>query len=140
MNHMPEGCRPACAPRFTPTQGQYLAFIHAYTLVIGRPPAEADLQHFFQVTPPSVHQMVITLERNGLIRRRPGTARSIEVMVDPGAPPASAPVTINPSILLCRGTRHAPLLAGCLAAGLSSALCAVRFFCVVCWVCFGVCL
>ena len=41
MNHMPEGCRPACAPRFTPKQGQYLAFIHAYTLVIGRPPAEA---------------------------------------------------------------------------------------------------
>ena len=72
MNHMPEGCRPACAPRFTPKQGQYLAFIHAYTLVIGRPPAEADLQRFFQVTPPSVHQMVITLERNGLIRRRPG--------------------------------------------------------------------
>ena len=56
MNHMPEGCRPACAPRFTPKQGQYLAFIHAYTLVIGRPPAEADLQRFFQVTPPSVHQ------------------------------------------------------------------------------------
>ena len=74
MNHMPEGCRPACAPRFTPKQGQYLAFIHAYTLVIGRPPAEADLQRFFQVTPPSVHQMVITPERNGLIRRRPGTA------------------------------------------------------------------
>ena len=70
MNHMPEGCRPACAPRFTPKQGQYLAFIHAYTLVIGQPPAEADLQLFFQVTPPSVHQMVITLERNGLIRRR----------------------------------------------------------------------
>jgi DNA-binding MarR family transcriptional regulator len=88
MNHMPEGCRPACAPRFTPKQGQYLAFIHAYTLVIGRPPAEADLQRFFQVTPPSVHQMVITLKRNGLIRRRPGTARSIEVLVDPGALPA----------------------------------------------------
>ena len=35
MNHMPEGCRPACVPRFTPKQGQYLAFIHAYTLVIG---------------------------------------------------------------------------------------------------------
>jgi Mn-dependent DtxR family transcriptional regulator len=68
--------------------GQYLAFIHAYTLVIGRPPAEADLQLFFQVTPPSVHQMVITLERNGLIRRRPGTARTIEVLVDPGALPA----------------------------------------------------
>jgi len=30
--------------RFTEKQGQYLAFIHAYTLVMGRPPAEADMQ------------------------------------------------------------------------------------------------
>ena len=56
---------------FTPRQGQYLAFIHAYTLVNGRPPAEADMQRFFRVTPPSVYQMVLTLERDGLISRRP---------------------------------------------------------------------
>ena len=108
MNHMPEGCRPACAPRFTPKQGQYLAFIHAYTLVIGRPPAEADLQRFFQVTPPSVHQMVITLERNGLICRpseRPEASRCWSI---PERYRPSTPVTINPSILLCRGT-SAPL-------------------------------
>ena len=49
-------------PKFTPKQGQYLAFIHAYTVVNGRPPAEADMQRFFRVTPPSVHQMVVTLE------------------------------------------------------------------------------
>src|SRR5260370_40176703 len=73
--------------RFTPRQGQYLAFIHAYTLVIGRPPAEADLQRFLQVTPPSVHQMVLALERSRLIRRQPGIARSIEVLVDPEARP-----------------------------------------------------
>jgi hypothetical protein len=42
---------------FTPRQGQYLAFIHAYTLVLGRPPAEADIQKFFRVTPPTVHQL-----------------------------------------------------------------------------------
>ena len=87
MNHMPERCRPASIPDFTPKQGQYLAFIHAYALVIGRPPAEADLQRFFQVTPPSVHQMVLTLERSGLIRRQPGIARSIKVLVDPEALP-----------------------------------------------------
>src|SRR5882672_2109188 len=87
MNRASEPCLAASLLRFTPKQGQYLAFIHAYTLVIGRPPAEADLRRFFQVTPPSVHQMVITLERNGLIRRRPGTARSIEVLVDPEALP-----------------------------------------------------
>jgi hypothetical protein len=56
-----------------------------------RPPAEADLQRFFQVTPPSVHQMVLTLERNALIRRHPGIARSIKVLVDPEAlPPLQA--------------------------------------------------
>jgi DNA-binding MarR family transcriptional regulator len=69
-------------PVFTPRQGQYLAFIHACTLVNGRPPAQADIQRFFQVTPPSVHQMLLTLERTGLISRRPGVARSIVVLVD----------------------------------------------------------
>jgi hypothetical protein len=33
----------------TPTQGQYLAFICAYARVLGRPPAEADLQENFTV-------------------------------------------------------------------------------------------
>jgi DNA-binding MarR family transcriptional regulator len=87
MNQMPGLCRRAGVPGLTPKQGQYLAFIHAYTLVLGRPPAEADLQRFFQVTPPSVHQMVLTLERNRLIRRDPGIARSIQVLVDPEALP-----------------------------------------------------
>jgi LexA DNA binding domain len=74
---------PPPAPSFTPKQGQYLAFIYAYTRVLGRPPAEADLQRHFGVTPPSIHQMVLTLERAGLIRRRAGAARSIEVLVAP---------------------------------------------------------
>jgi DNA-binding MarR family transcriptional regulator len=56
---------------FTPKQGQYLAFIRAYTLVNGRPPAEADMIRFFRVTPPSVYQMVLSLERAGLISRKP---------------------------------------------------------------------
>jgi DNA-binding MarR family transcriptional regulator len=91
MNQMPGVCRPLSAAAFTPKQGQYLAFIHAYTLVLGRPPAEADLQRHFRVTPPSVHQMVLTLERAGLIRRQPGVARSIEVLIDPGALPPLRP-------------------------------------------------
>jgi Mn-dependent DtxR family transcriptional regulator len=70
-------------PGFTEKQGQYLAFIYAYTRVNARPPAEIDMQRYFNVTPPSVHQMVLTLERAGLIRRQPGAARSIEVLVDP---------------------------------------------------------
>jgi len=70
-------------PGFTPKQGQYLAFIYAYTRVLGRPPAEVDIQRHFKVTPPTVHQMVLGLERDGLIQRTPGAARSILVLVPP---------------------------------------------------------
>ena len=48
---------------FTAKQGQYLAFIDAYTRVHRRPPAEWEMQRHFGVTPPSVHQMVLTLDR-----------------------------------------------------------------------------
>lgn len=70
-------------PNFTAKQAQYLAFIHAYTRLNRQPPAEADIQSYFGVTPPSVHQMILTLERRGFIRRQPRTARSIQVLVDP---------------------------------------------------------
>lgn len=60
-----------------------MAFIYAYSRVMGRPPAERDLQDYFAVTPPSVHQMVLTLERQGFIRRQPRVARSIELLVPP---------------------------------------------------------
>jgi DNA-binding MarR family transcriptional regulator len=83
--------QPSGPRRFTEKQGQYLAFIHAYALVMGRPPAEADLRRHFQVTPPSVHQMVLTLERAGLIRRQPGVARSIQLLVDAGSLPPLQP-------------------------------------------------
>ena len=71
------------AKTFTPKQGQYLAFIHLYTRLHRRPPAETDMQQYFRVSPPSVHQMVLTLERAGFIRRRPRVPRSIEMLVDP---------------------------------------------------------
>jgi hypothetical protein len=41
------------------------------------------MQRHFGVSPPSVHQMVLTLERAELVRRQLGVARSIEVMVAP---------------------------------------------------------
>ena len=85
-------------PSFTTKQGQYLAFIYAYTRVLGRPPAEADLQRHFRVSPPSVHQMVLTLERTGLIRRQPGVPRSIEVLVDPEILPALAAQPFKTSV------------------------------------------
>jgi Mn-dependent DtxR family transcriptional regulator len=73
---------------FTPLQGQYLAFIRMYTLIHREPPAEADMQSFFRVTPPSVHQMVLTLERRGFVQRTPGKARSLRVLLDPGMLPS----------------------------------------------------
>lgn len=66
-------------PDYTTRQGQYLAFIYYYTKVNARPPAEADIQRYFGVSPPSVHQMIVTLERLGFITRVPGQGRSIRL-------------------------------------------------------------
>jgi len=83
---------PSSNPRFTEKQGQYLAFIYMYTLVNGQPPAEADMQRFFEVTPPSVHRMVTELESRGLIRRVPRQARSIRLAVSPDELPPLQPI------------------------------------------------
>ena len=74
-------------PTYTERQGQFLAYIHQYSILNGCAPAEADIQRFFQITPPSVHSMVLTLERRGLIRRVPGQARSITLIVSPESLP-----------------------------------------------------
>ena len=66
---------------FTPKQGQYLAFIYYYRKLNGRSPSEADMQRYFDVTAPSVHQMVVTLERRGFIARLPGQGRSIRLLL-----------------------------------------------------------
>ena len=75
------------SPTYTERQGQFLAYIHQYSIVNGCAPAEVDMQRFFQITPPSVHSMVLTLERRGLIRRVPGQARSITLIVSPDSLP-----------------------------------------------------
>jgi DNA-binding MarR family transcriptional regulator len=68
-------------PSFTEKQGQYLAFIHTYTLLNRQPPAEANIQRFFGVTPPAVHDMILSLDRRGLISRVPRQPRSIKLLV-----------------------------------------------------------
>ena len=83
--------------RFTEKQGQYLAFIYVYSRMFRQAPAEADMQRHFLVTPPSVHQMVLTLDRAGLIRRKPGLARSIEVLVPSRDLPILEWLNFNPS-------------------------------------------
>ncbi len=74
-------------PTYTERQGQFLAYIHQYSIVNGYAPAEVDMQRFFQITPPSVHSMVLTLERRGLIRRVHGQARSITLIIPPESLP-----------------------------------------------------
>jgi len=83
MNQKSGAARSLSGQSFTEKQGQYLAYIYAYTRLHRRPPAEADMRQYFRVSPPSVHQMVLTLEREGFIRRKPRIARSIELLVDP---------------------------------------------------------
>jgi repressor LexA len=68
---------------FTEKQGQYLAFIYNYTVLLGQAPAESDMQRFFGTTAPTIHQMVVKLTQMQLIRRTPGEARSIELLIDP---------------------------------------------------------
>jgi DNA-binding MarR family transcriptional regulator len=67
---------------YTPRQGQYLAFIYYYTKVNRYPPAQADIQAYFNVTPAAVHQMLLTLEKLGLISREPGKPRAIRVLLN----------------------------------------------------------
>jgi DNA-binding MarR family transcriptional regulator len=71
------------APKFAPRQGQFLAYIYTYTKIHGRPPAEADLERYFRVSPPAIHQMILRLEELGFISRVPGQGRSIHMLIPP---------------------------------------------------------
>lgn len=66
---------------YTAKQGQYLAFIYYYTKIHRQPPAEADMQRYFHVSPPAIHQMILSLEKSGLIERIGGQGRSITLLL-----------------------------------------------------------
>jgi hypothetical protein len=68
-------------PRFTPRQGQFLAFIHLYWKLHRQGPAEQEMVNYFGVTPPTVHAMIVKLEELGLITREPGVARSARLTI-----------------------------------------------------------
>ena len=72
---------PGMDQKYTLKQGQYLAFIYYFTKINGRAPAEADMQRYFDVSPPSVHSMILTLERQRFIERVPGVGRSIRLLL-----------------------------------------------------------
>jgi repressor LexA len=67
--------------QYTHKQGQYLAFIYYYTKLNGYPPAEADMQRYFETTPPAVHGMVVQLEKKGFIEKKPNEPRSIRLLL-----------------------------------------------------------
>jgi hypothetical protein len=76
------------APPFTETQGQYLAFIHAYSRLSKEPPTEADVRRYFGVTAPAVRQMVAKLEKAGLLSRDPKAGGRLTVLLTPQSVPS----------------------------------------------------
>ena len=58
LDQIPDPMSSPPSPRFTEKQGQYLAFIHTYTLLNRQPPAEADFQRFFWSRPRRPHMIV----------------------------------------------------------------------------------
>lgn len=71
---------PKVAVTYTKKEGQYLAFIYYYSKIHNRAPSEAEMEQYFRVTPPAVHEMVLRLERKGFIARQPGAPRSIRLL------------------------------------------------------------
>ena len=94
----------------TPTQGRYLAYIHAYSGAFGLPPAESEIAKAIGVSPPSVNQMMKALEKKGLIRRKAGVPRSIEILVAEDAIPEWKSKRITRTVrqwtLVTPATRH----------------------------------
>jgi len=69
--------------KFTEKQGQYLAYIYYYIKINGQSPAETDMQRYFNASPPSVHRMIVELEKKNLIERTKRKARSLKIMIPP---------------------------------------------------------
>lgn len=74
--------------KFTEKQGQYLAYIYYYSKINRKPPAQRDIQQFFGGTPPTVHQMILQLEKKGLISRVENMPRSLTINIPVSEIPA----------------------------------------------------
>ena len=77
---------PSVAPPFTAKQGQYLAFIHNYTKIHRCPPAESDLQYYFGVSAPAIHDKFTPPERiksllETVPQGRAGTAEEVATLI-----------------------------------------------------------
>ncbi len=69
----------------TRVQGQYLAYIKEFMArnQFGIAPTHAELQWYFQSTPPTVNSMLKKLDELSYIEREPGVARSIKITIAP---------------------------------------------------------
>jgi DNA-binding transcriptional regulator YdaS (Cro superfamily) len=65
----------------TSTQARYLAYIKKYMDQRGIAPSELEMSQVMCVMPPSVNQMMKSLEKLGFIARSPGVARSIRILL-----------------------------------------------------------
>lgn len=74
---------------YTARQGQFLSFIHGYSVKHGYAPSSEEIGAHFGITPPSVSTMIKTLEQRGLLSRLPYVARSLRVLVPAAALPSS---------------------------------------------------
>lgn len=89
---------PSSAP--TPRQQAYLDYIATYIAKYGQAPTHADMQRCFCVAAPSVHTMVLTLERRGFLHRIPGQARGLSLtpLATPEPRSSPAPQSVRPAL------------------------------------------
>jgi hypothetical protein len=69
------------------------------------------MQRFFRVTQPTVHQMILALEKRGAVSRVPGRARSIRLLVLPEEVPMLKEISFRGEDGEC-GTVRQPLRGG----------------------------
>jgi len=68
-------------PKFTQRQGQFLAYIFYYTKINKRPPAESDIQNYFEISSASTHQILKGLVSKQLLEKVPKQPRSMRVLI-----------------------------------------------------------
>lgn len=72
---------PSWRPKYTPEQGQYLAYIFHFTKVNYRLPTDLDVQRYFRVSRAAVHEMILSLENAGWVFRSREHPGSIAIML-----------------------------------------------------------
>ena len=101
----------------TARQSQYLSYIQRYTELHSMPPAEAEIAEYFQVTAPTVHQMILSLEARRYLARTPGKPRSLRILVSVAAQPDKGRPRDFTSAASAPGIGEHPVVAGALAVG-----------------------